>query len=37
MIKKRVFKDSFCISVATSLKNETEFSRIGFASLRQPR
>jgi hypothetical protein len=24
MIKKRGFEDSFCVSVATSLKNETE-------------
>jgi hypothetical protein len=42
MIKKRGFEDSFCVSAATSLKNETEVwglkvSRIVFASLRQPR
>jgi hypothetical protein len=24
MIKKRGFEDSFCVSAATSLKNETE-------------
>jgi hypothetical protein len=37
MIKKRGFEDSFCVSVTTSLKNETKVSRIVFASLRQPR
>jgi hypothetical protein len=39
MIKKRGFEDSFCVSAATSLKNETEVLnlRIVFASLRQPR
>jgi hypothetical protein len=30
MIKKRGFEDSFCVSVATSLKNETEVARIVF-------
>ena len=30
MIKNRGFEDSFCVSVATSLKNETEVSRIVF-------
>jgi hypothetical protein len=35
MIKK-VSEDSFCISEATSLKNEKEVPRIVFASLRQP-
>jgi hypothetical protein len=28
--------DSFCVSATTSLKNETEVSRIFFASLRKP-
>jgi hypothetical protein len=37
MIKKRGYEDSVCVSVATSLKNEIEVSRIVFASLRQPR
>ena len=37
MIKKRGFKDSFCVSKETSLKNETKVSRIVFLSLRQPR
>jgi len=37
MIEKRGFEDSFCVSEATSLKNETEVTRIVFASLRQPR
>jgi hypothetical protein len=36
MIKK-TSEDSFFISAATSLKNETEVSRIVFASLYQPR
>jgi hypothetical protein len=31
MIKKR-FEDSFCVSVPTSLKNETEVLRIVFTS-----
>jgi hypothetical protein len=30
MIKKRGFEDSFCISEATSLKNETEVFEHGF-------
>jgi hypothetical protein len=30
MIKKRHFEDSFCISEATSLKNETEVFNNGF-------
>jgi hypothetical protein len=37
MIKYRTNEDSFFVSAATSLKNETEVSRIVFASLRQPR
>jgi hypothetical protein len=36
MIKKRGYEDSFCVSEATSLKNETEVSRIVFSSL-EPR
>jgi hypothetical protein len=36
MIKKTL-RIVFCVSVATSLKNETEVLRIVFASLRQPR
>jgi hypothetical protein len=35
MIKKRGFEDSFCVSEATSLKNETEVLRIVFASLKK--
>jgi hypothetical protein len=30
MIKKRDFEDSFCVSEATSLKNETEVFEHGF-------
>jgi hypothetical protein len=34
MIKKRDFEDSFCISEATSLKNETEVFESDFPLLR---
>jgi hypothetical protein len=30
MIEKRGFEDSFCVSEATSLKNETEVFEHGF-------
>jgi hypothetical protein len=34
MIKKRGFEDSFCVSEATSLKNETEDSFCSLGSLK---